>query len=78
MGAPGGQHVHVRSLAVCAADSGLLLPRAGITSTLAMFPLETVRTRLAVDHDKYRGVLTAFRTILHAEGFPALYRVRPP
>ena len=41
-----------------------------------MFPLETVRTRLAVDHDKYRGVLTAFRTILAAEGFPALYRVR--
>ena len=41
-----------------------------------MFPLETVRTRLAVDHAKYRGVLTSFRIILATEGFPALYRVR--
>jgi hypothetical protein len=40
-----------------------------------MFPLETVRTRLAVDHARYRGVTTAFRTIVAAEGVPALYRV---
>ena len=52
--------------------------RAGITSTVAMFPLETVRTRLAVDHAKYRGVATAFRTIVASEGLPALYRVRAP
>jgi hypothetical protein len=50
----------------------------GVTSTLAMFPLETVRTRLAVDHHKYRNVLMAFRIITAEEGFPALYRVSPP
>jgi len=48
---------------------------AGVTSTLAMFPLETVRTRLAVDHKTYRNVVTAFRLILSQEGPGALYRV---
>lgn len=47
----------------------------GVTSTLAMFPLETVRTRLAVDHKTYRNVFTAFRLIFGQEGVPAFYRV---
>ncbi len=48
---------------------------AGLTSTLAMFPLETIRTRLAVDPKKYRNMLGAFQTIVEAEGAGALYRV---
>lgn len=53
---------------------------AGLTSTLAMFPLETIRTRLAVDPKKYRNMLGAFQTIVEAEGAGALYRVglNPP
>lgn len=50
---------------------------AGVTSTLAMFPLETVRTRLAVDHRRYMNVPNALRTIAAEEGVLALYRVRP-
>ena len=50
--------------------------RAGVTSTLAMFPLETVRTRLAVDHRRYMNVPNALRTIAAEEGVLALYRVR--
>lgn len=49
---------------------------AGVTSTLAMFPLETVRTRLAVDHRRYMNVPNALRTIAAEEGVLALYRVR--
>ena len=49
---------------------------AELTSTLAMFPLETIRTRLAVDPKKYRNMLGAFQTIVEAEGASALYRVR--
>ena len=41
-----------------------------------MFPLETIRTRLAVDPKKYRNMLGAFQTIIEAEGAGALYRVR--
>ena len=40
-----------------------------------MFPLETIRTRLAVDPKKYRNMLGAFQTIIEAEGAGALYRV---
>ena len=40
-----------------------------------MFPLETIRTRLAVDPKKYRNMLGAFQTIVEAEGASALYRV---
>ena len=50
-------------------------PDTGLTSTLAMFPLETIRTRLAVDPKKYRNMLGAFHTIVEAEGAGALYRV---
>ena len=50
----------------------------GLTSTLAMFPLETIRTRLAVDPKKYRNMLGAFHTIVEAEGAGALYRVCLP
>ena len=56
---------------ICHAD-------AGLTSTLAMFPLETIRTRLAVDPKKYRNMLGAFQIILEAEGAGALYRVSAP
>jgi hypothetical protein len=52
--------------------------RAGVTSTLAMFPLETVRTRLAVDHRRYMNVPHALRMIATEEGVLALYRVRAP
>lgn len=43
-----------------------------------MFPLETIRTRLAVDPKKYRNMLGAFQTIIEAEGASALYRVCLP
>ena len=63
------------SLSGCAEAEGHLF--AGLTSTLAMFPLETIRTRLAVDPKKYRNMLGAFQTVVEAEGVGALYRVRP-
>ena len=62
----------------CGGLEGMCCPWPGVTSTLAMFPLETVRTRLAVDHKTYRNVSTAFRLILGQEGIPAFYRVTVP
>ena len=41
-----------------------------------MFPLETVRTRLAVDHRRYMNVPHALRMIAAEEGVLALYRAR--
>ncbi|EIE24257.1 mitochondrial carrier [Coccomyxa subellipsoidea C-169] len=66
-GADGKQHPSGLGVTVAGA-------LAGVTSTLAMFPLETVRTRLAVDHKTYRNVFTAFRIIFGQEGVPAFYR----
>ena len=63
------------SISGCAEAEGHLF--VGLTSTLAMFPLETIRTRLAVDPKKYRNMLGAFQTVVEAEGIGALYRVRP-
>ncbi|CAK0749761.1 hypothetical protein CVIRNUC_001936 [Coccomyxa viridis] len=66
---PGGSSSHPGGLA-----TGFAGALAGLTSTLAMFPLETIRTRLAVDPKKYRNMLGAFQTIIEAEGAGALYR----
>ena len=41
-----------------------------------MFPLETVRTRLAVDSGKYSGVWDCLTQVAHKEGFGSLYKVR--
>ncbi|KAK9814714.1 hypothetical protein WJX72_010326 [[Myrmecia] bisecta] len=47
---------------------------AGVTATIAMFPLETVRTRLAMNNGEYGSILHAMSTILREEGFGAFYR----
>lgn len=49
---------------------------AGITSALATYPLDLVRTRLAAQRNAvyYRGMWHALETICKEEGFPGLYR----
>lgn len=51
---------------------------AGATSTLLLYPLELVRTRLVTGmekgHSGVRGVISALRGISHREGVRALYR----
>ncbi len=48
---------------------------AGVTSTIALFPLETVRTRIAVHYNMYRGIGDCFKTIIAKEGPKGLYQV---
>ena len=50
--------------------------RAGITSTVAMFPLETARTRLAVNHRQYRNVADCLRSMARNEGMGSWYKVQ--
>ncbi len=48
---------------------------AGITSQIAIYPLEVVRTRLAVSNaSQYGGMSDAFLSTLRNEGITALYR----
>ncbi|KAM7265386.1 hypothetical protein ACFE04_003069 [Oxalis oulophora] len=49
---------------------------AGITAASATYPLDLVRTRLAVQRNimYYKGISHAFRTILQEEGFLGLYK----
>ncbi|CAI5504137.1 unnamed protein product [Closterium sp. Naga37s-1] len=48
---------------------------AGATSTLALYPLDVVRSRLTVAaRSQYTGIAHALTTIAKTEGVPALYR----
>lgn len=47
---------------------------AGATSTVGLYPLETLRTRLAMGD--YKNMLHAVRVISAEEGFMAFYQVR--
>jgi solute carrier family 25 phosphate transporter 23/24/25/41 len=49
---------------------------AGMTSTLATYPLDLVRCRLSAQHEvkKYTGIINAFKVILKEEGFIGWYR----
>ena len=49
---------------------------AGITSTVAMFPLETARTRLAVNSKQYSNMFQCLSSIAKQEGLGAWYKVR--
>ena len=49
-----------------------------MTSTLAMFPLETVRTRMAVSPKSYSGIVDCFHKTVMDKGLSQLYRVRCP
>lgn len=49
---------------------------AGITATIATYPLDVLRTRFAVQdakNPKYTGVFQAFKRIIEEEGIGALY-----
>ena len=48
---------------------------AGVTSTIALFPLETVRTRIAVHHGAYTGIGDCLKQTVAKEGFKGLYQV---
>ena len=50
---------------------------AGLTSTIICFPLETVRTRLAVaPQGQFHGMIDCARQIVSREGCGALFKVR--
>lgn len=58
------------------AQSGATL-FAGLTSTIICFPLETVRTRLAVaPQGQFHGMVHCARQIVSREGFGALFKVQ--
>ncbi|KAG0628181.1 hypothetical protein M758_1G007000 [Ceratodon purpureus] len=46
---------------------------AGISSTLVMYPLELLKTRLTIQPEEYRGILHALWRIITEEGFFELY-----
>lgn len=50
---------------------------AGVIATVAVYPLDMVKTRLTVQVDgqnKYKGIIDAFRVIYKEEGFFAFYK----
>ena len=47
-------------------------------STTACFPLETVRTRMAVSPKSYSGIVDCFHKTVMDKGLSQLYRVRCP
>lgn len=47
---------------------------AGLTATLACFPLETVRTRMAIAPREYRSIVNCFQKTVGTRGFGALYQ----
>ncbi|KAJ6373112.1 hypothetical protein OIU76_027446 [Salix suchowensis] len=51
---------------------------AGVSSTLCMYPLELVKTRLTIQRDVYNGIVHAFLKILREEGPGELYRGLAP
>jgi hypothetical protein len=51
---------------------------AGISSTIVMYPLELLKTRLTIQPNEYRGILHALWRIITEEGFFELYRGLAP
>eukprot|EP00475_Leptophrys_vorax_P027486 TRINITY_DN3918_c0_g1_i1.p1 TRINITY_DN3918_c0_g1~~TRINITY_DN3918_c0_g1_i1.p1 ORF type:complete len:379 (+),score=2.53 TRINITY_DN3918_c0_g1_i1:549-1685(+) len=51
---------------------------AGMASTVIMYPLELVKTRLTVQPEMYRGMVHAFTRIIREEGVKELYRGLTP
>ncbi|TVU08083.1 hypothetical protein EJB05_41468 [Eragrostis curvula] len=51
---------------------------AGVSSTLCMYPLELIKTRLTIEKDVYNNFLHAFVKILREEGPSELYRGLTP
>ncbi|CBI28182.3 unnamed protein product, partial [Vitis vinifera] len=51
---------------------------AGVSSTLCMYPLELLKTRLTVQRGVYKNLLDAFLTIMRDEGPAELYRGLTP
>ncbi|RLN13034.1 hypothetical protein C2845_PM09G18230 [Panicum miliaceum] len=51
---------------------------AGVSSTLCMYPLELIKTRLTIEKDDYNNFLHAFVKILREEGPSELYRGLTP
>ena len=49
---------------------------SGVATSFPLYPLETARTRLAIDGDKYLNLYGTLSTVVRQEGFGALYRVR--
>ncbi|KAL2652412.1 hypothetical protein R1flu_020540 [Riccia fluitans] len=47
---------------------------AGISSTVLMYPLELLKTRLTIQPKEYHSISNAFRRIVKEEGFWELYR----
>ncbi|CAM6004367.1 unnamed protein product [Sphagnum balticum] len=47
---------------------------AGISSTVCMYPLELLKTRLTIQPDEYRGILHALWRIVSEEGVLELYQ----
>ena len=59
--------------------AGIAGAGGGITAAVALYPTDTVKTRLIVQPNikgfrHYTGIFDAFRTIVREEGFLALYR----
>ncbi|KAK9844654.1 hypothetical protein WJX74_005189 [Apatococcus lobatus] len=70
---PLNQHYHKGDEAGWLA-TGLAGGAAGVTSTIALFPLETVRTRIAVHHGAYTGIGDCLKQTVAKEGFKGLYQ----
>ncbi|CAM6057289.1 unnamed protein product [Sphagnum tenellum] len=51
---------------------------AGISSTVCMYPLELLKTRLTIQPNEYRGILHALWRIISEEGVLELYRGLAP
>ncbi|CAK9261911.1 unnamed protein product [Sphagnum jensenii] len=51
---------------------------AGISSTVCMYPLELLKTRLTIQPNEYRGILHALWRIVSEEGVLELYRGLAP
>lgn len=51
---------------------------AGVSSTLCMYPLELIKTRLTIEKDVYNNFLHAFVKIVREEGPSELYRGLTP
>ncbi|KAJ7518943.1 hypothetical protein O6H91_20G016400 [Diphasiastrum complanatum] len=46
---------------------------AGMAGTLATYPLEVLRTRMAIQPEHYNGMISAVTKVLREEGFGAFY-----
>ena len=49
---------------------------AGVATSFPLYPLETARTRMTINGDKYKNLAITLSTVVRQEGFGALYQVR--